>query len=40
MDELPGEHPFYIWDEEANVVRWMCSWDTSEEDVNGLLSSI
>jgi threonine aldolase len=24
---------FYTWDEEQSVVRWMCSWDTTEEDV-------
>jgi threonine aldolase len=25
---------FYVWDEEESVVRWMCSWDTTEEDVD------
>ncbi len=24
---------FYTWDEAASVVRWMCSWDTTETDV-------
>jgi threonine aldolase len=24
---------FYVWDEEKSVVRWMCSFDTTEEDV-------
>ena len=24
---------FYTWDEKASIVRWMCSWDTTEEDV-------
>jgi threonine aldolase len=24
---------FYTWDEAASVVRWMCSWDTTEDDV-------
>ena len=24
---------FYTWMEEESVVRWMCSFDTSEEDV-------
>lgn len=31
---------FYIWDEESSEVRWMCSYDTSEEDIrefSGLL---
>jgi threonine aldolase len=24
---------FYVWDEEQSIVRWMCSFDTSEQDV-------
>lgn len=40
LRELPGEHPFYIWDEDADVVRWMCSWDTTEDDVDGLLEAL
>jgi threonine aldolase len=24
---------FYPWDESRNMVRWMCSWDTTEDDV-------
>ncbi len=24
---------FYVWDESQSVVRWMCSWDTTKEDV-------
>jgi threonine aldolase len=24
---------FYVWNETESVVRWMCSWDTTEEDV-------
>ncbi len=37
---LPGEHPFYVWDGDAGVVRWMCSWDTTAEDVDGLLEAL
>jgi threonine aldolase len=25
---------FYIWNEETSVVRWMCSFDTTEEDIH------
>lgn len=39
LAELEGEHPFYVWDETAGVVRWMCSWDTTPEDVDGLLEA-
>jgi threonine aldolase len=24
---------YYVWNEEQSVVRWMCSWDTTEADV-------
>lgn len=24
---------FYVWNEAESVVRWMCSWDTTEDDV-------
>ena len=30
---LRRQYFFYTWDEQASVVRWMCSWDTTEEDV-------
>ena len=31
---------FYIWDQTTGQVRWMCSWDTTEGDVEGLLDSL
>jgi threonine aldolase len=31
---------FYVWDERAAEVRWMCSWDTSEDDVAALAESV
>jgi threonine aldolase len=34
------EYPFYVWDEAAGEVRWMCSWDTTEEDVEGFATSV
>jgi threonine aldolase len=34
IGSLRSEFPFYVWDEQANEVRWMCSWDTTEEDVD------
>jgi len=39
LEALPGEHPFYVWDEGENVVRWMCSWDTQPDDVESLLAA-
>ena len=31
---------FYTWDESAGEVRWMCSWDTTEEDVESFTAAI
>jgi threonine aldolase len=30
---LQKRYFFYVWSEEESVVRWMCSFDTTEEDV-------
>lgn len=38
--ELPGENPFYVWDEPAGTVRLMCSWDTQPEDVEALAAAL
>ena len=40
LAELPGEDPFYVWNEAANEVRWMCSWDTTAEDVSAFAEAI
>jgi threonine aldolase len=31
---------FYVWNEEQSVVRWMCSFDTTEEDIREFASFI
>ena len=35
---LQEEFFFYVWDEESSEVRWMCSFDTSEEDIESFAS--
>lgn len=40
LDSLPGEPPFHVWDEHANIVRWMCAWDTTEEDVEEFAGAV
>lgn len=35
---LQEHYFFYIWDEETAEVRWMCSYDTTEEDISGFAS--
>jgi threonine aldolase len=37
---LQDEFSFYTWDERANEVRWMCSWDTTESDVDAFAAAI
>lgn len=32
--------PFYTWDESTGEVRLMCSWDTTEEDVDALAGTL
>jgi threonine aldolase len=37
---LRGRYDFYVWDEASNEVRWMCSWDTTEQDVEGFAAAV
>jgi threonine aldolase len=39
-EELQAEFPFYVWDEQIGEVRWMCSWDTTEDDVDDFVSAV
>jgi len=33
IEKIKERYFFYVWSEEESVVRWMCSFDTTEEDV-------
>ncbi len=35
IPRLQQHYFFHIWDENTSEVRLMCSWDTTEEDING-----
>lgn len=37
---LMAQVPFYFWDEAAGEVRWMCSWDTTEDDVRDFVELV
>jgi threonine aldolase len=37
--ELPGDPPFYRW-EEPDVIRLMCAWDTEPEDVDAFAEAL
>ena len=40
IDELLKKYVFYEWNEEANEVRWMCSFDTTEQDIEEFVNDI
>jgi threonine aldolase len=35
VEKIKARYFFYMWIEEECIVRWMCSFDTTEEDVRG-----
>jgi len=37
---LAEQFLFYLWNEATGEVRWMCSWDTTEEDVDAFAKAI
>ena len=37
---LQERYFFYDWDEAADVVRWMCSFDTTEEDIHAFVDAL
>ncbi len=39
-ETLQREFKFYVWNEHIGEVRWMCSWDTTEEDVDAFVAAI
>ena len=40
IPELQKDYWFYVWDHNIGQVRWMCAWDTRQEDVDGLLKAL
>lgn len=39
-DLLQRDWRFYVWDEARGEVRWMCSWDTTSEEVDAFATAI
>jgi threonine aldolase len=37
---LQEQFAFYVWDEPGDEVRWMSSWDTTEEDVDRFAAAV
>ena len=40
IERLQNEYFFYVWNEEMSEVRWMTSWDTTEEDIDGFIDQL
>ncbi len=40
IPELQNQYFFYVWDEDRSEVRWMCSFDTTENDIEGFVASL
>jgi threonine aldolase len=40
IPELQKEYFFYMWNDETSEVRWMCSYDTIEEDILQFVAKI
>ena len=40
IEALQARFAFYVWDEAADEVRWMCSWDTTGEDVDEFAGAV
>ncbi len=38
--QLQKEYFFYDWDESKNIVRWMCSFDTTENDIHSFVNTL
>jgi threonine aldolase len=38
--DLQERFAFYTWDERRGEVRWMCSWDTTDEDVETFAAAV
>ena len=40
IQPLRAQYPFYEWDAETHEQRWMCSFDTTEEEVDGFVETL
>jgi threonine aldolase len=40
IEALQERSAFYVWDERRDEVRWMCAWDTTEQDVDAFAAAV
>lgn len=39
-ERLHKRYRFYLWDQQTGEVRWMCAFDTTEDDIDGFADAI
>jgi threonine aldolase len=39
-NKVMADYRFYVWNQATGQVRWMCAWDTTQEDVDGIIQSL
>jgi threonine aldolase len=40
FEEIVKKHFFYVWDEETYEVRWMCSFNTTKNDIDSFIEDL
>lgn len=40
IEPMQKEFPFYVWNDKLNEVRLMCSWDTTNDEVESLVGKV
>lgn len=40
IEPLRKQFPFYEWDDQTHEQRWMCSFDTTEEEINDFVDTL
>lgn len=40
ISELQAHYRFYVWNDQTHECRWMCSFDTTDDDINGFVDAI
>jgi len=40
IEKLQREFFFYVWDDLSSEVRWVCSWDTTEDDIKRFVDTL
>jgi threonine aldolase len=39
-EALQRDWPFYVWNEHTGEVRWLCAWDTTEDEINAFAAAV